>query len=46
MMQLLKKNNYFGWGNLSLNGSGLFSMEVLRKMLNEEVTIDEFEALP
>lgn len=46
IMELLKKNNYFGWSNLSLNGSGLFSMDVLRKLLKEEVPEDDFAALP
>lgn len=46
IMELLKKNNYFRWSNLTLNGSGLFSMDVLRQLLHEEVKVDDFDALP
>jgi NTE family protein len=42
---LLKKNSYFGWSSFLLNKDGLFSMKVLKKVLQTHIPDDSFESL-
>jgi NTE family protein len=42
---LLKKNAYFGWSSFLLNKDGLFSMKVLRRVLQTLIPDNSFENL-
>ncbi|OQP63075.1 hypothetical protein A3860_03630 [Niastella vici] len=42
---ILKKNSYFGWSSFLLNKDGLFSMKVLRKVLQTYIPGNSFESL-
>jgi NTE family protein len=42
---ILKKNSYFGWSSFLVNKDGLFSMKVLRKVLQTYLPDDSFESL-
>lgn len=46
ILQLLKKNMYFGWSNLLWNKDGFFSMKPLLQALQQHIPKDSFEELP
>jgi NTE family protein len=45
ILELMKKNNLFGWGNIIWNKSGFFSMKTLKKVLKDTIKEDDFEAV-
>ena len=45
ILQLLKKNNYFGWSNLLWRKNGLFSMQVLHDLLKDAIPVNDFDAV-
>jgi len=45
IISLFKNNNLLGWSNLAWKKYGFFSMDVLRKLLNEAIEKDDFGAL-
>lgn len=45
ILELMKKNNLFGWGNIVWNKLGFFSMKTLKKVLKETIHEDDFEAV-
>lgn len=45
ILQLMKANKYFGWGNIAWLKKGLFSMDVLSKLLNDTIGQNDFTAL-
>ena len=45
ILQLMKKNSYFGWGSLLWRKEGFFSMKVMEKMLRNAIGKDDFNAL-
>lgn len=45
ILQLMKTNKYFGWSNIAWLEKGLFSMNVLRKLLNDTIGRNDFDAL-
>ena len=42
ILELMKKHNYFGWGNLRWRTNGFFSMDLLRKTLTENLGNNDF----
>ena len=42
ILQLMKANKYFGWSNISWLKKGLFSMDVLSKLLNDTIGQNDF----
>lgn len=45
IMGLFKNSNPFGWNSIAWKKEGIFSMEVLNKILKQAIEIDDFEAL-
>lgn len=45
IVDLLKKNNYFGWSSLLWRKNGFFSMNTLRQLLKDTITVNDFEAV-
>src|SRR5688572_17324039 len=45
ILELLKKNNFFGWSTLLLRKNGFFSMNLLKSLLNEVLGKNDFEVL-
>lgn len=42
ILELMKKHNYFGWGNLRWRINGFFSMELLKRTLTENLGKNDF----
>jgi len=42
ILELMKKHNYFGWGNLRWRTNGFFSMDLLRRILTENLGNNDF----
>lgn len=45
ILEHFKNNSLFGWSNIAWQKDGFFSMQVLRKMLQETIIVDDFENL-
>jgi NTE family protein len=45
ILEIMKKNSYFGWSSLLMNKDGFFSMKALRKVLETCIPVDSFESL-
>jgi NTE family protein len=45
IMELMTANKYFGWGNISWLKKGLFSMDVLSRLLKDTIGQNDFDAL-
>jgi NTE family protein len=45
ILELMKNNSYFGWGNIAWKKQGLFSMDVLHQLLKDVVGKDDFDAV-
>lgn len=45
IVQLLKKNSYFGWGNLLWRKNGFFSMHALHELLKATISTNDFDAV-
>jgi len=46
ILELMKKDNFFGWSNLMWSKKAIFSMKTLREVLTKTVATDDFDALP
>ena len=45
ILELMKKHNYFGWGNLRWRTNGFFSMDLLRQILTGNLGRDDFASM-
>ena len=46
ILSLFKNTSLFGWTNIAWQKDGFFSMDVLRKLLKENILTDDFNSLP
>lgn len=45
ILDIMKSNSLFGWTNLVFNGPGIFSLEILEKVITESLVKNDFEGL-
>lgn len=45
ILELMKKNTYFGWNNIAWRKKGFFTMEALSKLLKDAIPKNDFDAL-
>lgn len=45
ILQLMKRNNYFGWSNILWRSKGFFSMTLMYKLLADAIGKNDFDAL-
>lgn len=45
ILEIMKKNSYFGWSSFLMNKDGFFSMKALRKVLDTCIPVDSYESL-
>jgi NTE family protein len=45
ILELLKSNSFFGWGNIAWRKKGIFTMDTVQKLLQEIIKEDNFKAL-